>query len=191
MKAITNPLTMLGLFATVSEGLAIGLVPHLHGWHQDWVVGFAILYPIGLTTFFGFMLNRSPEKLYSPSDYRTDEAFLASQDRMAISDLSQAIENAIEKSKDPSDEAVIYSQQFIHNIKGGMLSENCKSENKILSFFNLEPGSFYTARAVSHILTISHSQAKELLEHLVEKDLLLSGVDPGDGVTLFGVNRGV
>ena len=76
MKKITNPLTIVGIFAALSEvagTVTVGLLPmevqHLFIW-------FMIGFPSALVLFFFATLNFNPRVLYSPSDYSDEANFM-------------------------------------------------------------------------------------------------------------------
>lgn len=76
-KKISNPLTIIGVFASLAEvggTVVTALVPSLQSIYIWFVIGFPTL----LLILFFLTLNFNNLKLYAPSDYRNDMAFLAS-----------------------------------------------------------------------------------------------------------------
>jgi hypothetical protein len=72
---ISNPLSLLAIFACLSEGAGAAILPFISGWLQACYVIFLVFYPLALTTTFIWILLVRPHKLYGPSDYRSDEMF--------------------------------------------------------------------------------------------------------------------
>jgi len=71
MKAfsIRNPLTIIGLFSSITEGLSIYALPKLTEDNQNIFIWFIVLFPSLLVGGFFFTLVKHHTKLYSPSDF--------------------------------------------------------------------------------------------------------------------------
>lgn len=96
-KRISNPLTVISVFAGLAEVMgtvAIKLViPDL----QHIFIWFVMLFPLLLVTAFFVTLNFNPKVLYAPSDFQSDESFKAvifGQDRVmrTIDSVSQELQ---------------------------------------------------------------------------------------------------
>src|SRR5215469_11935797 len=76
VKAVTNPLTIVAIFAALAEvagTAALGLVaPSI----QPTFIWFVMLFPSLLVVLFFLTLNFNPKVLYAPSDFQNDENFL-------------------------------------------------------------------------------------------------------------------
>ena len=81
---IGNPLTLIAVFAGVSEAVGTGVMPLVEPAVQSTLVWFVMLFPAVLVLLFFGTLWLAPAKLFGPSDYRTDEAYLASQGKVAF-----------------------------------------------------------------------------------------------------------
>ena len=90
MRKVSNPLTIIGIFAGVTETAGAVALPFLDGAVHAWYVGFLILFPVLLVVLFFTTLFVRPAALFSPdehggpSDYRRSvldnrnrQAFLA------------------------------------------------------------------------------------------------------------------
>jgi hypothetical protein len=76
-KKISNPLTIIAIFAGLAEingTVVLGLVPEDL---QIVFIWFIILFPTFLVLIFFSILNWNPKVLYAPSDFMKDENFLA------------------------------------------------------------------------------------------------------------------
>ena len=83
LSHISNPLTIIGIFASLAEvGGAITL-PNVSLENQIVFVWFLTLFPTFLVTLFFLVMCFRPQSLYSPSDFRSDESFLTSSFRAA------------------------------------------------------------------------------------------------------------
>lgn len=74
---IKNPLTLIAVFAGLAEVASISVLPILDGSVQCIFVWYVMFFPILLVIAFFLTLNFNHEKLYAPSDFKSDEAFLS------------------------------------------------------------------------------------------------------------------
>jgi len=75
VKLISNPLTIIAIFAALAEinaTVSIGLVEKEL---QQTFIWFVILFPTLLIVLFFLTLNFNTKVIYAPSDYKTDESF--------------------------------------------------------------------------------------------------------------------
>jgi len=82
VKLISNPLTIIAIFAALAEinaTVSIGLVDKEL---QQTFIWFVILFPTLLIVLFFVTLNFNTKVIYAPSDYKTDESF----QKMLLSD---------------------------------------------------------------------------------------------------------
>jgi len=75
-RKVDNPLTIIAIFAGITEVAASAALPFLHQDTQLVFVWFLILFPFGLIVAFFVTLNFNTRVLYAPSDYRDDKTFL-------------------------------------------------------------------------------------------------------------------
>lgn len=104
IKAINNPLTIVGIFAALSEvagTITIGLItPEL----QKTFIWFLIGFPSFLVSIFFITLFVKREALYSPSDYSDEANFMinlvksANKDK-AIKDTKKEVETIVDDIK--------------------------------------------------------------------------------------------
>lgn len=73
-----NPLGIIALFIVLIYGFAaitLGFNDNLQPEDRRPLVWFLVLFPCAVLVLFGWLVSRHHEKLYSPSDYRSDEGF--------------------------------------------------------------------------------------------------------------------
>ncbi|MGL6012009.1 MAG: hypothetical protein ACRC0J_10985 [Shewanella oncorhynchi] len=75
-KRITNPMTVIAIFAAISEGSAAVSLPFLDNEDREIYVWFLISFPFYLLFLFFITLNFNHRTLYSPSDFGKDKSFL-------------------------------------------------------------------------------------------------------------------
>ncbi|MBV4485339.1 hypothetical protein HU727_007035 [Pseudomonas sp. SWRI153] len=73
---ITNPMTVIAIFAFISETSAAVSLPFLDNEDREIYVWFLISFPFYLLFLFFVTLNFNHRSLYSPSDFDKDESFL-------------------------------------------------------------------------------------------------------------------
>jgi len=77
MKSVSNPLTIIALFAALAEvagTIAIKLVaPDM----QSTFIWFVMIFPILIVVLFFITLNFNAKVLYAPGDFKNDENYLA------------------------------------------------------------------------------------------------------------------
>lgn len=75
-KTINNPMTLIAIFATLSETSAAISLPFLDDQDRECYVWFLISFPFYLLLLFFITLNFNHRALYSPSDFRKNKHFL-------------------------------------------------------------------------------------------------------------------
>src|SRR5205823_5216643 len=75
-KAVSNPLTVIAIFAALSEVASTLALAAVDASLQGTFVWFVMLFPVLLVVLFFLTLNFNPKVLYAPSDFRADENFL-------------------------------------------------------------------------------------------------------------------
>ncbi|WP_454562950.1 hypothetical protein [Pseudomonas sp. AIG] len=77
---ITNPMTVIAIFAAISETSAAVSLPFLDNKDREIYVWFLISFPFYLLFLFFITLNFNYRSLYSPSDFGKDKNFLRTID---------------------------------------------------------------------------------------------------------------
>lgn len=77
-KTIANPMTLIAIFATLSETSAAVSLPFLDDQDRECYVWFLISFPFYLLLLFFITLNFNHRSLYSPSDFRKSKHFIKS-----------------------------------------------------------------------------------------------------------------
>ncbi|PTT24367.1 hypothetical protein [Pseudomonas sp. HMWF021] len=75
-KKITNPMTVIGIFAFISETSAAVSLPFLDEGEREVYIWFLISFPFYLLLLFFITLNFNYRSLYAPSDFQKDDSFL-------------------------------------------------------------------------------------------------------------------
>lgn len=72
-KRITNPLTIIAIFAGITEVMCTGALAFVSNTYEIWIVIFLVFFSFILVLLFFITLYFNHKVLYAPSDY-TDEA---------------------------------------------------------------------------------------------------------------------
>jgi hypothetical protein len=75
-KPVTNPLTIIAIFAGIIEASSLASLPFLEGHSQDIYTWFLVGFPPFLTLLFFVTLNFNHKTLYSPSEFNDPQDFL-------------------------------------------------------------------------------------------------------------------
>ena len=76
LRLISNPLTLIAVFAGLAEVAATTVLPMLSGTIQETFVWYVMLFPVLLVLAFFLTLNFNHAVLYSPSDFQDESNFL-------------------------------------------------------------------------------------------------------------------
>ena len=74
-KKVSNPLTLMAVFAGLSESISVGVLPLLQEGVQRVFVWFVMLFPSVLLLAFFVTLNFNHVVLYAPGDYQDESNF--------------------------------------------------------------------------------------------------------------------
>ena len=97
---VGNPLTLLAVFASISEAVSAAALPFLNEAPDDRIVliWFVVLFPSALVLLFFGTLWVAPARLYGPGDYKSDEAFLSTIKKRT--DVYSADDDSAKKLRD-------------------------------------------------------------------------------------------
>lgn len=89
-KPVSNPLTIIAIFAGIIEASSLAALPFLEGHSQDIYTWFLVGFPPFLTLLFFMTLNFNHKTLYSPSDFNDQQDFLDAAQPAAAETLPAA-----------------------------------------------------------------------------------------------------
>jgi hypothetical protein len=118
---VKNPLTMVSVFAAISEVAMAYVITTLSDKLQEIFIWFVMGFPTVLVFIFFFILYRKPAVFFSPGDYRKEELYVSSiglgrSDDSAdlrlrkLEDTVTVLENFLEKSKLGATEQIEYAE---------------------------------------------------------------------------------
>lgn len=95
---IKNPLTIIGIFAAISEISGTAILPFISSSNQATYMWFLIIFPVLLIVLFFITLNFNHRVLYAPSDFKNEDNFVRSLQKVpfaekALQDEAERAEN--------------------------------------------------------------------------------------------------
>lgn len=115
---VKNPLTIIAIFAGISEISATAVLPFISESIQKIFIWFIILFPFILLLLFFITLWTKHQVLYAPSDYKSDENFLKVIPSTGIEIKEKIIEDTnelVEEIKKPKKEKVQLYRESSYN----------------------------------------------------------------------------
>lgn len=99
VKKISNPLTIIGMFAVLAEIAGTVVLPILNGNdNQDKFIWYVMFFPVFLVILFFITLWTVPKNLYGPKDYSNEDNFIKiMSDKYSVDDSLQHVEDEISK----------------------------------------------------------------------------------------------
>ncbi|MEK3796098.1 hypothetical protein MKX42_30615 [Paenibacillus sp. FSL R7-0204] len=113
IKKVSNPLTIIAIFAGLAEVAATVAINSLSEKLQETFLWFLIGFPILLVLLFFIVLWFKPENLYAPSDYTNEDNFMKS---IAKAETEHIVEEAIDKVNESSIESSV-KEEVISSLK--------------------------------------------------------------------------
>ena len=105
IKKVSNPLTIIAIFAGLAEIAGTVALPLILEINQSLFIWYVMGFPILLVIAFFITLNFNPKVLYSPSDYSNEDNFMvALEKRVRAEKRYKDIDRKIEETKTKVDE---------------------------------------------------------------------------------------
>ncbi|AHD08094.1 hypothetical protein PhaeoP75_00294 [Phaeobacter gallaeciensis] len=109
-STVKNPLTIIAIFAGLTEVGGTGVLPLLSSDAQSVYIWFLMIFPIFLVVLFFCTLNFNREVLYAPSDWSNEDNFFRKLSKVSpeerLSQVEEEIEDAQHDGEGVSDEEV-------------------------------------------------------------------------------------
>lgn len=103
-EKITNPLTIVAAFCSISEIAAVSVLPKLSENLQGIFLWFVMAFPVMLLLLFFVTWNFNHRVLYAPSDFRDENLFL-SYAQASTAETVEQINDAVKSNKIDSNTA--------------------------------------------------------------------------------------
>ena len=177
---VSNPLTIVAIFAGVAETFATGALVVLPGTMQAIFVYFVMFFPILIVASFFLTLWLKPQVLYAPSDFSNEEHFLQA--------------NKLKEIMEFETEKVLNEEKSRYEIKGDLKALSQKvaektvkglediTDEQVIEYMLHHPRQDYTDRGLGHILLTSRRKILDSLTRLEVRGKVESGTDGGTKV---------
>ncbi|PTQ77048.1 hypothetical protein C8R26_11196 [Nitrosomonas oligotropha] len=174
---VSNPLTIIAIFASVAETFAIGALIALPPELQEHFMYFVMVFPSVIVILFFVILFFKPLVLYAPSDYDDPEHFLiANKLRNNLSKESEKLLIRLSEENKPIAKTEI--PRLVRELNEAVLqSSKTGLEERIVKYLQDHPNQAFTDRALGHIFVVSRRSVLETLELLEEKGVVVRGIE--------------
>ncbi len=98
---IKNPLTIIGIFALLTEAISAIVLGHLNETQKSVFLCFIIFFPIYLVFMFFRTLTKFPQCLYTPSDYQDENNWVKTITQMSPSEIADKYSKIEEQNNLP------------------------------------------------------------------------------------------
>ena len=102
---IKNPLTIIAIFAAITEISGTVVLPSITDANQTVYVWFLMIFPILLIALFFLTLNFNHKVLYAPSDYKNEDNFLRSLPRATYNEKELKLEAEVLEEQSVTEQA--------------------------------------------------------------------------------------
>jgi DNA-binding transcriptional regulator GbsR (MarR family) len=186
---ISNPLTIIAIFAGVAETLATVALVNLPSEIQNIFVYFVMAFPAGIVLLFFWILYFKNTVLYAPSDYDNQSHYLEAnklKENVAknVTDQVDQIFSEINKS------GVRLTQEEISKAKDSLknrinMINVLPRKNQIIEHLKNNPG---TVKEISESLGIHRSYTVTVLRQLLEKNIVTKSKLEGSKSIVWSLN---
>ncbi len=144
-ETIKNPLTVIAIFAGISEVAMTITLAQLPENNQNIFIWFVMLFPILLVVMFFFVLYTKPAVLFSPSDYKKDETYLSSiSDAKSIEGIDRRLQHLEEVTQTLQTYLESVVKEVSPEVSETIISEQKKRLDYIRKIHDLENNHLYS-----------------------------------------------
>lgn len=104
-STVKNPLTIIAIFAGLTEVGGTGVLPLLSPEAQSVYIWFLMVFPIFLVVLFFCTLNFNREVLYAPSDWSNEDNFFRKLSKVSAEERFSQVQEEIEDAEEAGDES--------------------------------------------------------------------------------------
>jgi len=172
---VSNPLTIIAIFAGIAETFATGALVMLPEPMQSQFIYFVMFFPVLIVVCFFLILVFKPQSLYAPSDFSNEEHFLdVNQLKTAVSKETEAVlKNAKENNQLTGDIKELSQKVADMTLKN---LANSRDQN-VLEYLMKHPNNAFENRGLGFILNDNKKNILESLNRLESEGKLESGMD--------------
>ena len=169
-KTISNPLTIIGLFAGLAETAGAVVLPLISESLQKYFIWYLMGFPVMLVGLFFYVLIACPKHLYAPSDYKNEDNFVLMMGKSLEAAVELTAATVLQPGFDASDpKALAGISDAVRKAVSGLQTEPRKN-NRILWVDDCPENNRYERNAFENMgfevsIALSTAQACEVLKH--------------------------
>ena len=182
---VSNPLTIIAIFAGLAEALATIALVQLPPEIQSIFVYFVMAFPSGIVLLFFYVLYFKNTVLYAPSDYADQTHYLeANQIKETVSErideiFSEINKNGMRLTREEIEKAKSSLEESIEQ------STSLPRKEQILTYLD---GRTATTKEISDELDIHPSYVFNILHNLLKKGVVIRQKNERSRASLWRVN---
>ncbi len=167
MKKISNPLTIIGLFAGIAEIAGTVVLPLVSEDLQGKFIWYVMGFPVLLVVAFFLTLIFKPSSLYAPSDFSDESNYV----KLNMAKMGKQVEGLIERHPDMAAEL----EGIQNTILEGMSKDDARMHRRQLEIIDIisETGNGITMFELANRMGTSKSFAHRLLVDMTKDGLLV------------------
>jgi hypothetical protein len=169
-KKIENPLTIIGVFAGITEILSSAALPFLQSNTQSLFTWFLVLFPFVLILLFFGTLNFNREAFYAPGDFKDQRDFLE------LIKLSRKPITVTSPNDLPSNIAIVEDNTESKDLSIGSTRDEINKVNEVFKYFGERAKSLFEERLIDAYMYGSRGEGLFLVT-LILKDKEIIGPD--------------
>ncbi|WP_101908636.1 MarR family transcriptional regulator [Marasmitruncus massiliensis] len=167
MKKISNPLTIIGIFAGIAEVAGTAVLPLVSSELQRIFIWYVMGFPVLLVVIFFLTLNRNHKVLYAPSDFSNEDNFMQ---LLSAAKVDKKIEEVKLNNPNIADELESIQLSLLNNISVNN-SQKYDKFIKVIQIMSVKNNGV-TASELADELAISRAYAHRILQELLENGLI-------------------
>ena len=167
---VSNPLTIIAIFASLAESLATGALIYLPSDIQNVFVYFVMMFPLTIVLLFFYILYFKNTVLYAPSDYEDESNYLEANNLKE--NINKAVDKAFQELKLHSSsltpEEIDIAKVAITNV---VESEAKPLRYRVIEFLTDNPSK---TREVAKQFGLAREDARSVLFSMKRKGLVIN-----------------
>lgn len=167
MKKISNPLTIIGIFAGIAEVAGTAVLPLVSSELQHIFIWYVMGFPVLLVVIFFLTLNRNHKVLYAPSDFSNEDNFMQ---LLSAAKVDKKLEEVKLNNPNIADELESIRLSLLNNISVNN-SQKYDKFIKVIQIMSVKNNGV-TASELADELAISRAYAHRILQELLENGLI-------------------
>lgn len=174
IKKISNPLTIIAVFAGLAEVSGTGVLPFLANDIQHIYVWFLMLFPTLLIILFFATLNWNYKVLYAPSDYKDEGNFIKLFGKPTLEEKISKLQNDLTPEDEDHLEAAQLLEQNVN--QEPLVQETPDAQVDVPNIPNSKEANKPVIDVVRHGVSSEHIMPRFLLDNFLIQDYALTKI---------------